>query len=245
MVCNTQGVVMAELLSTAGCSSEIEKLIKNAKDKLFLITPYLKISPLLRVQLEQLDNRVSTITIKIVGRTDEIKVDEIAFLQKLKNVQILALENLHAKCYMNEEVAVITSLNLYQFSQQNNVEMGIKVEKAKDPELYDEIFKEVNIIIGQSKKYDIKIIEKTATPAPKEPVKSQTSTQSLKKGICIRSGREIDYNIEKPLCNTCYQSWAKYGDYSYPEKYCLICGKESKQSYEKPVCYSCYKKNLK
>ena len=231
---------MAEILSTADCSSAIERIIKNAKDKLYLISPYMKISPLLKVQLEQLDNRVSTITIKVVARTDKVQVDEIAFLQKLKNVQILTLGNLHAKCYMNEETAVITSLNLYDFSERNNVELGIKIEKTKDPELYNEVFNEVSSIIGQSKKYEFKVIEREASK--KEPVKIEKSVNTAEKGFCIRCGKEIEINLDKPLCNTCYQSWAKYGDPTYPENCCHICGKESKQSYSKPICYNCFKK---
>jgi hypothetical protein len=169
----------------------------------------------------------------------------MAFLQERKNVIIYALDNLHAKCYINQDTAIITSLNLYQFSEHNNREMGILVDKSTDPELYVNIFNEVGSIIGESNKYEL-TMKKQDTPIPSKdaPKKSQPA-QTVKSGFCIRCGQDIAFNIEKPLCNTCYQSWAKYGDPSYPEKYCLICGKDSKQSYEKPVCYSCYKKNLK
>ena len=47
-------------------------------------------------------------------------------------------ENLHAKCYLNENEALVTSMNLYEFSQQNNDEMGILVSKHDDPALYED-----------------------------------------------------------------------------------------------------------
>ena len=52
------------------------------------------------------------------------------------------LQNLHAKCYMNENEALLTSMNLYEFSQINNNEMGIIVSRDQDPELYEEIKEE-------------------------------------------------------------------------------------------------------
>lgn len=232
---------MVEILSTAGCSSEIEKLIKNAKDKLYLISPFMNINDQIKSHLVQLDNRVSTITIKVVGKTDEVKVDEIAFLQTLKSAQILCVNHLHAKCYMNEDVAVITSLNLYEFSQQNNVELGVKIDRIKEPEIYAEVYKEVSNIISQSKKYELKLVPKESPKVFKEPIKISQSTKAIEKGFCIRCGRDIDVNLDKPLCNTCYQSWAKYSDPAHQEKYCHVCGKESKQSYSKPICYNCYK----
>ena len=43
--------------------------------------------------------------------------------------------NLHAKCYLSETSALVTSMNLYEFSQVNNHEMGISLTKAEDPAL--------------------------------------------------------------------------------------------------------------
>ena len=117
---------MAEFLSTAGASNAIEQMIKSSKQRLYLISPYLQINPLLRSLLQQLDNKISTIDIRFVSRTDKINAEDMNFLQNLKNVKVFALDNLHAKCYLNEEMAILTSLNLYQYSQHNNIEMGIK-----------------------------------------------------------------------------------------------------------------------
>ena len=72
----------------------------------------------------------------------------------------------------------------------------------------------------------------------KQPQKVSNKTS----GFCIRCGKEMELNPNKPLCSKCYPIWAKYSDPDYPEKYCHICGKESEQTYAKPVCYTCYKK---
>ena len=59
-------------------------------------------------------------------------------------------KDLHAKCYLNENDVIITSMNLYEFSQVNNNEMGIFIEKSNDPELYKEVYDEVQRLIRTS-----------------------------------------------------------------------------------------------
>ena len=66
-------------------------------------------------------------------------------------------EHLHAKCYMNESQALITSMNLYEFSQQNNDEMGILVSAEEDPKLYRDIKNEAERIIRMSKEVEIRV----------------------------------------------------------------------------------------
>ncbi len=53
-------------------------------------------------------------------------------MQKLDFVRLSFCKNLHAKCYLNESECIISSLNLYEFSQINNNEMGILIRKYED-----------------------------------------------------------------------------------------------------------------
>ena len=245
---------MVEFLETTLISAELRKLISKSKERIFLISPYLQISKNLRIMIQQVDQTVPTIVIKIVCRKDKISADDLSFLQTLKNANISALENLHAKCYLNEETAIITSMNLYQYSQENNWEMGLKIEKKDNLELYNEIFAYVQNILSASevitkiemKKSDSHIEEKPAPVTKKEiPNKQSSIPPKANVGYCIRCRNQMQLNPDKPLCSKCYPIWEKYSDITYPEKYCHVCGKESKQSVEKPVCYSCYKKLYK
>ena len=74
----------------------------------------------------------------------------------MKNLELRFCENLHAKCYFNENLMVLTSMNLHQFSQSNNREMGvlIKCEDKNDEELFLNAKKEANLIINASIKID-------------------------------------------------------------------------------------------
>jgi len=115
---------MVEFLDTEGISSELSKMITNSKEKLYLVSPYLQISDKIKKMLLQAEKTFPNIDIKVVYRLNkdgELKVNDMDFLlNQLKNANISALDNLHAKCYLNEHTAIITSMNLYQHSQVNN-----------------------------------------------------------------------------------------------------------------------------
>lgn len=58
---------------------------------------------------------------------------------------------------MNEELCIITSLNLYEFSQVNNNEMGILLSRADDASLYKEAYEEAQRIIRISEEVRISL----------------------------------------------------------------------------------------
>jgi NMD protein affecting ribosome stability and mRNA decay len=60
-------------------------------------------------------------------------------------------------------------------------------------------------------------------------------------GYCIRCGKNIVFDLDKPLCPTCFKSWSKYMDDLYQENYCHACGNEEETSLSKPLCMHCYK----
>lgn len=238
---------MVNFLKTNELSVAIENLISNSKDRLYLISPYFALSPMMKRAIQKLDNTNAQIT--VVCRKEEkmtINPDDLEFLQKLRFKNILSLEYLHAKCYMNENNAIVTSLNLLDVSQQRNWEMGFIIDKVDDAPIYEKIKNYVDDILGESKplQYELKKVEKQVM-APKKIENKRESSTKLVSGYCIRCGNEMPINPEKPLCSKCYPIWAKYSDPEYHEKYCHVCGKESTQSYSKPVCYNCYKKMYK
>ncbi len=236
---------MAEFLTTAGISYNLEELIKNSDEKLFLVSPYLQIADSLKHRLKERDLQ-RIVGIHVVYRKDtEINAKDLSFLQELNSVTISACENLHAKCYLNENTAIIASMNLYQYSQQNNREMGIKVEKEDDPELYKDIFEEVTMLLQTSQHPEFPA-EKSKKDAPtaskKVPKKIAKKHQKKAMGFCIRCGTDLKFNPEKPLCYKCFNSWEKYSNPEYTEKFCHACGTKCSSTVAKPVCYACYKK---
>ena len=241
---------MVKFLETTGVTYELTGLIKKSKEKLWLVSPYVEINDQIRGHIRSSDTR--NVDIRVIFRKDsKIKPDDLSFLNNLKMKHLFECKNLHAKCYLNENTAIVTSMNLYDYSQTHNREIGIKIDRetAEDKDLYDQIYQEMLSITEASEpfQYEVKRVEiESPTVQKYAPVKNYPKQSPIPPkenvGYCIRCRNQMQLNPNKPLCSKCYPIWAKYSDNTYTEKYCHICGKESKQSVEKPVCYSCYKK---
>ncbi len=131
---------MAKFLNTSATNYFLEELIKSAKDRLILISPFLKLNDRIK-ELLQDKNRLK-IDVRIVYGKNELQPEEINWLRELSYVRTSFCKNLHAKCYLNEESCIITSLNLYEFSQVNNNEMGVFLSRQSDAELYRDAYEE-------------------------------------------------------------------------------------------------------
>ena len=146
---------MVKFLNSSGISYHLENLIKNANSNLFLISPYLKFNQRIKDLLDDRNN--FRIDIKIIYGKVDLQTEESNWLKSKDFIKVLFRKNLHAKCYINEKEAIITSMNLYDFSQQNNNEMGIYIIKEEDPELYKDINDEVQSLIRTSEHVSISI----------------------------------------------------------------------------------------
>jgi hypothetical protein len=160
---------MAKFLNTSATNYYLEELIKGATDRLILISPYLKLNDRIKELLED-KNRLK-IDVRIVYGKSELQPMEISWLNELTFVRTSFCKNLHAKCYINESSCIITSLNLYEFSQVNNNEMGVFVSRDNDPEMYKDTYEEAQRIIRISDEVRVSLqkIEK--------PKKSELSTE--------------------------------------------------------------------
>ncbi len=146
---------MAKFLNTSATNYFLEELIKNARDRLILISPFLRLNDRIKELLDD-KNRLK-IDVRIVYGKSELQPQEMNWLRELTYVRTSFCKNLHAKCYLNEELCIITSLNLYEFSQVNNNEMGILIRRAEDAELYKDAYEEAQRIIRVSEEVRISL----------------------------------------------------------------------------------------
>ena len=218
---------MAEFLTTTGVSFRLEEIIKNAHDRLVIISPFLRINERIKELLEDKDRL--KIDVRVIYGKSELRPEENNWLAAMTSIRTSFCKNLHAKCYLNEGEALLTSMNLYEFSQVHNHEMGILVSKAEDGELYEQIRREANRIERISETIQV-------TVAPVEP------DEDSQQGFCIRCKATISANPEQPYCSRCFSSWNRYKNEAYAEKYCHLCGKEHETTKLKPVCRACYHK---
>ena len=140
---------MAKFLTTTGTSSAIEKIILKAADQLVIVTPYLKLNKHIEQRLSDASKR--GVNMKIIYGKKELAHDQIAFLKQLEYLDLLYCENLHAKCYYNETTMVMTSMNLYEYSEKNNREIGAQFDVKEDYHLFRDAREEIESIISASK----------------------------------------------------------------------------------------------
>ena len=136
---------MAKFLNTSATNYFLEEMIKGASERLILISPFLKLNDRVKELLED-KNRLK-IDVRIVYGKNELQPEEINWLRELTYIRTSFCKNLHAKCYLNEESCIITSLNLYEFSQVNNNEMGVHLSRSDDAEIYRDAYEEAQRII--------------------------------------------------------------------------------------------------
>ncbi|WP_135605188.1 phospholipase D family protein [Methanococcoides sp. NM1] len=242
---------MVEFLNTEGTSYKLNQLIKNADHEIVLISPFLKINQKIKNLIENQDRKRTT-DIKIIYGKNELQPDENNWIKQLVSVRLAFCKDLHAKCYLSEKEAIITSMNLYEYSQVNNYEMGIYASKENDPSLYHEIYIEAMDIFKMSdelkitiEKVESKEDKKVETKQKHVSAKMNGNKNKTETGFCVRCQDQIKLDPMYPYCKKCFTSWNKYKNEEYKEKYCHICGKTTESSKMKPTCYNCYKKHKK
>lgn len=167
---------MAKFLNTSATNYFLEELIKNAKDRLILISPFLKLND--RIKELLIDKDRLKIDVRIVYGKSELQPEEIRWLNELTYIRTSFCKNLHAKCYLNEDICIISSLNLYEFSQVNNNEMGVLIERSEDTDLYRDAYEEAQRIIRISEEVRISL-ERIASEAEKEEDAGDEKTTKL------------------------------------------------------------------
>lgn len=155
---------MAKFLNTDLINQWIPRLISESQKELLIIVPYIKTSNLTYQLLFEADQRGVEIT--VIYRENKLNQSEKEKLNKLKNLNLLCHPNIHAKCYFNEKNMIICSMNLYEYSELNNREMGVLLYKENvdtlyeidDPMIFQDAIEEIQQIFNSSQfeKYSLK-----------------------------------------------------------------------------------------
>jgi phosphatidylserine/phosphatidylglycerophosphate/cardiolipin synthase-like enzyme len=187
---------MAKFLNTSATNYYLEEMIKGAKDRLILISPFLRLNDRIKELLED-KNRLK-IDVRIVYGKSELQPEEVNWLKGLTYVRTSFCKNLHAKCYLNEEMCIVTSLNLYEFSQVNNNEMGVLISRGDDPALYKDAYEEAQRIIRISDEIRISLEvvakedEKTEAEEGKEKDDAKLSSSKVAQKLGMKTAEFLE-----------------------------------------------------
>ena len=129
---------MPKFLNTQGLSTWIPRIIEETERELVIITPYMQLSDkIFNLLIEANERGVETI---IIYRENKLSEKDKEKLKSIDNLNLMHHPNIHAKCYYNENFLLIASINLYEYSEKNNREMGILLHKCEVPEFNENSF---------------------------------------------------------------------------------------------------------
>lgn len=114
-----------------------------------------------------------------------MKQADFDFFKQFPNVEILHEKRLHAKYYASESKAILTSMNLYGFSQNNNIEAGILMENTSKG-----AFTGSNNLENDTWEYFKTVLQQAELLFKKQPVYEKKNILSYKK--YLNSKIEID-----------------------------------------------------
>ncbi len=133
-----------EILNTTKISYHLERIIDEATVELWLVSPYVKIHQRLQSLLRRKMSEGLTVTL-IYGK-QQMHEEMIDFFEDAHAAQIYFCKNLHAKVYSSESEHILSSLNLYDYSQVHNYELGCLIQKSTDEPAFHALARELQVI---------------------------------------------------------------------------------------------------
>ncbi len=117
------------LIKPKQISGEIMTLLDESDEHVIIISPYAQTKNWKKLQNTFKDLKKRNIPIQFYYRKGENKTqEEIEFLE----IESIAVENLHCKIYMNEKSGIVASMNLYQYSDINSLDIAYRTETKKE-----------------------------------------------------------------------------------------------------------------
>lgn len=124
-----------ELIQPAEISGKIMTLIDHAKEEIIIVSPYNKFT-----YWKKLTQRIEKAKQRGVKIRWYIRKNVDSNVEKIRQIGIepIEIENLHCKLYLNEQHAVVTSMNLHEYSDTSSIDIGYLItEEDKYKELTD------------------------------------------------------------------------------------------------------------
>ncbi len=132
-----------EILDTKETFDKINQMIKTTKSYMYLVCPYF--DGALKLPFKNLSHHID---INMIFGKNEDQIDRlINYVADYDlNFSIYFHDNLHSKIYLNENFAIISSLNLLKYSVENNHEISVLFDRSKHPKQWDKIYQQIKVI---------------------------------------------------------------------------------------------------
>lgn len=231
---------MVEFLTTEGVSDRLTNILREANEFVWLVSPFINPSDRLKERID--DTQKTGVRVSLIYGKKQRQRGEEEWFTSRKWISTYYYEELHAKCYLNENKALLTSMNLVEYSAQNNREMGILISRKDEPKTYRQVLAEIESIKGASKVINVSpnnlkvsAVSEESSAAEKLIQETPAAYGVQLKGFCIQCGTSIEFDHKKPLCGADY--WKK--GRNLPKNFCHKCGQPHRATRMEPLCGRC------
>lgn len=265
---------MVEVITeTEEISGKIFKIIKSSSKNLYLVSPYIqlyewsKLNDALSYVIKEKNVKVTIIARKKKKSTDSDPIEQLH--DYLKICKVYLLSDLHSKVYYNGFQALITSMNMQQYSFEHNQEIGVFFSKEHETQL-DSIYQHIQFLISTGEEYltsDKKKKKKESlekiTPNKSTLIEFRVLSKGYKwlkvispdgyenkilieKAPGLKVDKTYEASIKKKWKETPYGFEVEFVDLKNLKKisgFCILCNKKIDFDPDKPLCKSCYFKN--
>lgn len=126
---------MAEFYKGNHLNSKLDEILEKAESSLILVSPFIKFHSRVKEILNTKKKKHELLITVVFGKNEDrieksFSREDFEYISEFPNVEIMYEPRLHAKYYANESASLLSSMNLYEFSQNNNIEFGIYCEKG-------------------------------------------------------------------------------------------------------------------
>ena len=240
---------MAKFIEGTSLNNEINRIFREAQEELLLISPYIKLHHRYKKELEgKLDNPKLAITV-VFGKNEgdlskSLNLNDLEFFIGFPNVKICYEPRLHAKYYSNEVTAVLSSMNLYDFSQDQNIEAGVLLEYSlfgintldqHSNEYFHKVANQSEVIFEKMPQYETKF-----GGLQKKYVSSEIKVNKLEEYFKIRLKEEVTETPQKAA--TSQPVPASEPKAKSSTGFCIRTGVAIPFNPERPMNYEAYKK---
>jgi hypothetical protein len=146
-----------DLIHPNEIGTKISTLIAESQGILYIISPFLQLSKWKKITSNLIKAKIRGVRIAVFYR--EIDDTEYKFLNSL-NIELYQINGLHTKLYINDSEIIVSSMNLYEYSDYNAIELGLYYN---DPENYHKIYE-------YFKKYILQAANNNYAPAVSKPL---------------------------------------------------------------------------
>lgn len=248
-------------------SDEIYDTIFYTEKYILVLSPFIQLDDYFKNEVFKTHLNNSQVHIILgFGKNEQnisksFKMQDIEYFTQFPNITIVYIPNLHAKYYGNEKKAIVTSMNLIDYSFKNNIEFGVSTGKKlitsnkffedSQNKCFNIVEEEGYTIFVKRPKYKKKFLG-----FGKDYVGSEIELNlidNISNGEHIKKIKLSDFRNEKYVNvalkdirvereNIIQEEYEESQSKDLSKKgYCIRCRDKIYLDLDKPLCWSCYK----